>query len=115
MSVVPDMFKHADGEVVVSIVGSSIDLKSMLTVPAILKEDGAIGHIQMDGNDGKHLMKRLSSKPLHVSEFENSLESKVNPSMTTEGNKIEAVSVCIDEVKDALIFLYSFYCFHSHF
>mgnify|MGYP006971457249 CR=1 FL=1 len=86
----PDMFKHADGEVVVSIVGSSIDLKSMLTVPAILKEDGAIGHIQMDGNDGKHLMKRLSSK-------------------------IEAVSVCIDEVKDALIFLYSFYCFHSHF
>ena len=101
MSVVPDIFKHADGGVVVGIVGSSIDLESMPTVAAILKEDGAVGHIQMDGNHGKHLMKRLSSKPLHASEFENSLESKANASMTTEGNKIEAVSVSIDEAKDA--------------
>jgi len=101
MSVVPDLFSRADGGVVVGLVGSSIDLESMPTVAGIIEDGGAVGHIHIDGNQGNLLMKKLSSKPLDASAFEKSLESKANVSMSTKGNKLEAVSVQINEAKDA--------------
>ena len=101
MTVVPDLFNRADGGVVVGIVGSAVDLESMPTVAGIVHDNGAVGHFHINGKHGKQLMHKVSSKPLHSAEFENSVESKANAAMSTKGNKLEAVSVSVNEAKEA--------------
>lgn len=105
MSVVPDLFSRADGGVVVGIMGSSIDLESMPTVAGIIEDSaaaaGTVGHIHVEGSHGNQLMRKLSSKPLDAANFEKSFESKANASFSTKGNKLEAVSVLVNDTKEA--------------
>lgn len=99
MSVVPDLFSRADGGVVVGIVGNAVDLDSMPNLAGIIED--AVGHIQTEGSQGKQIMGKMSSKPLSAADFEKSFESKANAALTTAGNKLEAVSVQIDEALEA--------------
>eukprot|EP00558_Chaetoceros_sp_UNC1202_P008671 CAMPEP_0197246784 /NCGR_PEP_ID=MMETSP1429-20130617/22593_1 /TAXON_ID=49237 /ORGANISM="Chaetoceros sp., Strain UNC1202" /LENGTH=313 /DNA_ID=CAMNT_0042707529 /DNA_START=28 /DNA_END=969 /DNA_ORIENTATION=+ len=97
MGVVPDLFNRADGGVVVGISGESVDLESMPTVASIVEENGAVAHLNVPGRNGRKLMMHLGAERVDSSTFSAAVDSKAQAALSEEGNKIESLSVNVDD------------------
>lgn len=65
MTVVPDLFRKADGAVVIGISGAGVDLNSMPTVNELMQTDGSaataavVGHMTLAGAQGRALLNKV--------------------------------------------------------
>lgn len=101
MSAVPDLFNRADGGLAVGILGNSIDLDSMPNVARIVEQNGAVAHLNVEGNQGRKLMKGISAMSTNSGDFKTSLESMAQKAISSQGNKLESVAVTFDEETEA--------------
>ena len=103
MTVVPDLFKRADGGLVLGVAGNSFDLASMPTVAGFLEENSAIGHFSLAGSQVLSLMEKTGSKitPANAA-FVSTLDRKAK-SVAQKGGKngLQAVTVQVDDDKTA--------------
>ncbi len=100
MTVVPDIFSRADGGIVIGVTGE-VDLATMPTLASSLEEDGAVGHFHVEGKNEWKLLNHLNAPSVVASEFDNAVQSKAKEAIAETGNKLEALSVNVQNKEDA--------------
>lgn len=103
MSVSPDIFKSADGGIVVGITGNDFDPASMPTVAGALEESGAVGHCHVNGKHSESLLKNINSEVVSSDFFEDSMTKTSTTLLSSDTNKLASILVRIDDSDDAVI------------
>jgi len=99
MGVVPDLFNSADGGIAIGIVGN-IDLASMPNVVDLL-ENGAVGHMQVKGNQGHSILSKFGMGLVNSDSFELSSRKAIENAVHKEGNTLESMIVKVDNDESA--------------
>lgn len=103
MTVVPDLFKRADGGLAIGVTGNGVDLAAMPTLNGILNGDNAVGQFRIEGAQTQELMKKAGgTSATTASAFEETVNNKVS-SVTSKatGNKLESVLVAVEDNETA--------------
>jgi len=101
MNVVPNMFSRPHGGLSIGISGESIDLTAMPTLSGILEQEGAVGQINMKNSEGKALAKQLKAESVDNSSFETAIMQKAKAAATKDGNKLESITVTVENAESA--------------
>lgn len=102
MSVVPDLFSRPNGGIILGLTGPEVDLASMPTVASLMEQDDiANGHFYLVGNQGRKLMRHLNAPHVASGEFVQLVESKGKEAVAKEGNKLEVLSVHVEDTQEA--------------
>eukprot|EP00566_Odontella_aurita_P019984 CAMPEP_0113566436 /NCGR_PEP_ID=MMETSP0015_2-20120614/22722_1 /TAXON_ID=2838 /ORGANISM="Odontella" /LENGTH=299 /DNA_ID=CAMNT_0000468725 /DNA_START=85 /DNA_END=984 /DNA_ORIENTATION=+ /assembly_acc=CAM_ASM_000160 len=101
MTVVPDLFKRADGGVAIGITGSGVDLTAMPSVSSLLGEN-SVGSFRLSGSQGSALMEKAGrvNDIVDSSVLGSSIEKKAKAAAS--GNKLGSVSVSVDNKESAI-------------
>jgi hypothetical protein len=105
MTVVPDLWRRADGGLAIGITGSGASLADMPTLAGIMNGDGAVGHFSITGAHTKELMKKAggATDALEASTMEDIVKSKASlVTSKTSGNKLETVFVTVQDAETAV-------------
>jgi len=96
MTIVPDLFKRADGGVVIGITGSGVELASMPSISGLLEEK-SVGLFHLVGSQGHSLMDKAGKvyEVASASEVGSSIENKIK-AVSAGSNKLETVSIKVD-------------------
>uniref|UniRef100_A0A7R9W3M6 Subtilisin n=1 Tax=Pseudictyota dubia TaxID=2749911 RepID=A0A7R9W3M6_9STRA len=101
MTVVPDLFKRADGGVVIGITGRGVDLAEMPSISNLVEKE-SVGHFRLSGLQGSALMEKTGKAhevvDSHV--LKSSIEKKVK-NAASGGNKLGALSVSVNDKESA--------------
>jgi len=102
MTVVPDLFKRADGGLAIGIVGNAVNLDNMPTVAGLLEEEKSVGHFHLSGSQGLDLMSKAGKTEAHSdgAVFGSNLKKKT---VGKKGgvNVLDSVSVRVNDEQTA--------------
>eukprot|EP00557_Chaetoceros_sp_GSL56_P008474 CAMPEP_0176488474 /NCGR_PEP_ID=MMETSP0200_2-20121128/6729_1 /TAXON_ID=947934 /ORGANISM="Chaetoceros sp., Strain GSL56" /LENGTH=330 /DNA_ID=CAMNT_0017885461 /DNA_START=43 /DNA_END=1035 /DNA_ORIENTATION=- len=102
MSVVTDLFSRPKGGIILGLTGPEVDLDSMPTVALLLQQEEAVtGHFYLAGNQGRKLMRHMNAPHLSSGEFIPLVKVKGKEVIVKEGNRLESLSVHIQDKKEA--------------
>jgi len=100
MTVVPDLFRRADGAVVIGISGAGVDLESMPTVSNLVQSEGnsVVGHMTLAGAHGRDLLNKAGpSKELDAKSLVAGVKSEA------ASKNLSSVSVQVDSENAAAV------------
>ena len=103
MTVVPDLFKRANGGLVIGVSGTGVDLAAMPTLAGILNGENTVGQFRVEGAQTQELLKKAGDvSATTASAFDETVNSKVS-SVTSKatGNKLESVLVAVEDTEAA--------------
>jgi len=103
MGVVPDLINFADGGLVIGLAQNFVDMAPMPTISNFLKENGAVGHLHVDGRNVETIMKNINSQIVDSASFEKSIVQKLNSLFLNGTNKLESTLVKLDDNVSATI------------